>query len=558
MQQQAQRNTPQQVFEEYRAGVRYKTGLGERGMYRQNEINRRFYKGDQWHGAACGSERPLVRHNVIRRIGEYKMAAVGAQPLAVRFSADGYADTALQREQTRQLRLAGARGELPIVDGCKATDLTMSALSGYFQTTGERVGLEMLCERILKNAYCTGTGVLYTYWDDTVPTGLFADQGRTVPLVGDVSCEVLDIEQVYFGDPSIEEIQSQPYILIAQRRRVKELRRMAARFGRSEQEIAAIRPDRDGLPPAGEPEETGKALLITKFFKETDEHGHVVVRAVQVCQGVTIREEWTMGIRLYPLSVFRWETVDGCVYGDSEITWLIPNQIAINRMLTSSVWAVLTQGMPTLLVNGDVIDGSVTNDPGQIIRVFGNGEDLRNAMQYVDPPAFSPALGNTAANLIADTLSQSGATAAALGDVTPDNTSAIVAVREAALLPLQTIKNRYFAFVEDVARVWAEFWVCSYGERPLRVQDNEGVWYLPFNGDQFRDMVIRARVDVGAANLWSESQSIVTLDNLLARGIITPQQYLKRLPRGIVPDVDGLIQETQQQKEDTDDGFGGV
>ena len=40
--QQEKRNTPQQVFEEYRIGMRYKATMGERGMYRQNELNRRF------------------------------------------------------------------------------------------------------------------------------------------------------------------------------------------------------------------------------------------------------------------------------------------------------------------------------------------------------------------------------------------------------------------------------------------------------------------------------------------------------------------------------------
>jgi hypothetical protein len=57
--------------------------------------------------------------------------------------------------------------------------------------------------------------------------------------------------------------------------------------------------------------------------------------------------------------------------------------------------------------------------------------------------------------------------------------------------------------------------------------------------------LLRVKVDVGAASLWSESQSIVTLDNLLTRGVITPVQYLKRLPHGIVPDVDGLLREME-------------
>lgn len=531
-------DAPRTVQEQYRAGVRYKAGLGERGLYRQNELNERFYAGDQWHGAACGNDRPLVRHNVIRRIGEYKMAAVGAGPIAVNFSADGLWDTQPGRDRVRELRRAAASGAIPALTAAEAADLTLSALSGYFATTAERVGLDTLVARVMKNAYCTGTGVLYTYWDDAVSTGLFADEGRTVPLTGDIACEVLDIGQVYFGDPSEENVQAQPYILIAQRRSVRDLRRLAALAGRPEDEVTAIRPDREGQPPAGEPEEAGKALLLTKFYKEAGS-----LKAVQVCGDVTVRPAWDMGVRLYPVSVFRWETRPACAYGDSEVTWLIPNQIAINRMLTASVWAVLMQGMPTLLVNGDVIDGPVTNDPGQVIRVFGSGDDLNSAMRYVDPPTFSSALSGTAATLISDTLVQSGATAAALGDVSPDNTSAIVAVREASLLPLQTVRTRWYAFYEDVARVWAEFWVNAYGDRPLRVEDENGVWYLPFSGGDYRDLVIRAKVDVGAANLWSESQSIVTLDALLERGVITPEQYLRRLPRGTVPDVDGLLRE---------------
>ena len=86
-------NTPEQIFAEYRAGVRYKAGLGEKGLYRQNEINRRFFGGDQWYGAKCGAERPLVRHNVIRRIGDYKLSVVGGSPVAVSFSAEGIPDT---------------------------------------------------------------------------------------------------------------------------------------------------------------------------------------------------------------------------------------------------------------------------------------------------------------------------------------------------------------------------------------------------------------------------------------------------------------------------------
>ena len=81
--------------------------------------------------------------------------------------------------------------------------LVMDALSDYFRVTAERVKFESLKEQALRNAYISGTGILYTWWDDRVPTGLYADEARTVPVRGDISCEVLDVENVYFGDPNL-------------------------------------------------------------------------------------------------------------------------------------------------------------------------------------------------------------------------------------------------------------------------------------------------------------------------------------------------------------------
>ena len=160
-------------------------------------------------------------------------------------------------------------------------------------------------------------------------------------------------------------------------------------------------------------------------------------------------------------------------------------------------------------------------------------------------PHFSAAISNEVESLIHNTLAQSGANAVSLGDVSPDNTSAIVAVREAAMMPLATVQTRFYSFVEQVARLWAEFWVTGYGVRALTVRDSFGTWYLPFDGERYRDLLLRVKVDVGSASLWSESQSIVTLDNLLSRGVITPKQYLLRLPHGVVPDVEGLLREME-------------
>lgn len=543
------------IFAQYEGGVAYKNGLGKRGLYQQNRLNERFYAGDQWHGAHCGDSRPLVRHNLIKRIGDYKMSMLGSSPVTVQYSADGVPATVTMAEEVRRRRAAICAGDETALhcDSETEVNLIMSALSDYFKVTAERVRLAELAQTALKKAYQTGTGVLYTYWDVGVRTGLYADRGRTQAITGDIACEVLDIENVYFGDPTETDVQKQPYILLTRRRSVAELRREAKRYRRPASELAEIKPDREHAFMAGdradeEPADAAKATVITKLWKEWNEEGtDYTVKAVTVCRGAVIRPEWELGVRLYPLAVFRWENRASCAYGESEVTYLIPNQIAVNRMLTASVWAVMHMGMPIMVVNGDVVSGPVTNDPGQVLKVYGGSEDVARAVRYVDPPAFSAGLDRTITELIDNTLTQSGANDAALGDVVPHNTSAILAVREAASMPMQLVKNRYYAFYEEIARIWAEFWVRQYGARSLKIRDESGVWYLPFDGRRYEDLLIRVQVDVGASTIWSENQCVTTLDNLLERGVLSVSQYLKRLPKGLVPDLDGLRREVDAE-----------
>ena len=547
---------PEQIFAEYEAGRTFKSGLGRKGLYEQGKINERFYIGDQWHGARCGNDRPLVRHNVIKRIGDYKMAVVASNPVTVNYSLEGVTNTVGICYRTRDELDAFAQGQVSPQETMglppeEELAVTMTALSDYFKTTAERVKFDDLKEQALRNAYVSGTGVLYTYWDDKIRTGLYADESGTTPIQGDIACEVLDIENVYFGDPNLYDVQAQPYIIIAQRKSVADLQREARRNGRSEAEIDAIKPDRDTGYMAGdmsedEPEGSRKTTVLTKFWKEWAKDGTCKIMASVAVRGATIRYRWDTKLRLYPLAAFRWERRRNCAYGESEITYLIPNQIAINRMLTANVWAVMMLGMPLTIVNRDIVQQPITNDPGQLIEVNGNGEDMANAMRYVNPPNFAPAFEQNITSLISNTLTQSGANDAALGDVRPDNTSAIVAVREAATMPMQTVQNRFYSFIEDMARVWAEMWVTMYGRRSLKIEDENGVWYMPFDSEKYRDLLISVKVDVGASALWSEIQSVNTLDNLLASQIITPKQYLERLPKGSVPNLSGLIREMQE------------
>lgn len=556
---------PQEIFRQYRDGIAFKDSLGDKGLCRQSRINERFYTGDQWHGVQCGTDRPLVRHNVIRRIADYKMSMIGAGNVAVRYSADGVPDTKELRADAEALRAMLQSGNyMPdTVTGGELTaaeiNLVMGALSDYFKTTAERVQFPLLCDRILRDAYCSGTGVLYTYWDERVRTGLYADRARTHPIVGDIGCQVLDIENVFFGDPNLDDVQQQPYILIAQRLPVDEITRMARRYRRPRRDLEQIQPDSErGDFAIAEAEHTRKAVVLTRLWKEYAPDGSSWrIKGIQVTQKAVIRPEWDLGLQMYPLAKFSWQSRKNCAYGESEITHLIPNQIAINRMLTASVWAVMMQGMPVMLVNGDIVTEPIGNDPGQVIKIYGSAEEMSSALRYVQPPAFAPALDNNIASMIDNTLRQAGATDAALGDVRPDNAAAIIAIREAATQPLQPVQNRYYAFCEQIARIWADFWIRLYGDRSIKVRDASGVWYLPLRAHRYAECAVTAQIDVGASTVWSQAAGLQTLDNLLEKEILSVQEYLERLPHGLVPDVAGLLR-TRAEKEGSYDGNAGI
>ena len=524
------KHTPENIYNEYLSGYEFKSALGNRGLYEQSRINERFYIGDQWHGAKCGNERPLVRHNVIKRIGDYKISQIMSNKPSVSFSAQGIpTKNSAVNENTA---FAGAVSEEEI-------NYILSAFGNYYNVTAERVKLSELNERMLRNAYICGTSVLYTYWDSSVPTGLFADSKKTVGIAGDICCEVLDIDDVVFGDPYCETVQNQPYIIIASRRDTEEVLREARLYGA----------DLTTLKIISESEQDGKVNLYTKLYKEFDISGGSIVKAVKVTEKAVVRKPFNTMLKNYPVSIFCWERKNNSIYGESEITYLIPNQIAINRMITANVWSAMTTGMPMMVVNGDTVTDKITNDPGQIIKVFGSNEDVAGAVKYVTPPVFSEAFDKSINTLIENTLTQSGANEVALGDSKADNATALITMRDAALMPLQIVKNRYYTFLEDTARIWADFWVSYYGKRSLKQSDKTGSRYIPFDAERYKSLAFCAKVEVGNDVIYSEKEKTQMLIHLFEKGIINRKQLLERLPEGIVANIGALITDDLKEEE---------
>lgn len=140
-----------------------------------------------------------------------------------------------------------------------------------------------------------------------------------------------------------------------------------------------------------------------------------------------------------------------------------------------------------------------------------------------------------------------GASDAALGNVKPDNTSAIVAVQKAAGMPLDLQRMDFYNFVESVIRIFIDMMRVNYGLRNITLTDEEGAQNVTFDYSALNDYVLRLKIDIGQAAYWSELTQVQTLDNLMDRKILPDAvTYLESLPDGYVKNKKDIIEKIKQ------------
>ena len=527
------------IFAEYEKGTAFKASLGKKGIYEQTRTNERFFIGDQWYGAKCGNERPLVRHNIIRRIGDYKISSLLTPELKITYTAAGVPFTEGQRGKIKAVRRDFAEGNISdpaTLDRHSEIALITDALSLHAATVAGRVHLASVLEQALRNAYISGTGLIYTYWDCDADTGLYTARGA-LSVKGELACCCLNVENVCFGDPFTDSVQNQPYIIISSKLSVDEALLRAKRFGAGEFTLSRIK----------DCQRNGKVTVLTRLYKKRLSDG-VHIMAQQVCKGSVIRDEWDTLLRRYPIAKFSWDRRGNLVYGESEITYLIPNQIAVNRMITANVWAGMAMGMPIMVVNGDSVPGQITNDPGQVIKIYGSNEDVAGAVRYVSPPDFAEKFQGSVDSLIRNTLNQSGANEAALGDMEANNATAIQRLNTAAVQPMEIMRKRYHAFLQEIALIWADFWLTHYGNRNICIEDENGVWYMPFSASRYRDITLYANVLRSAGT--DNEKLLNVLNRLYEKGEITARVYVENLPTEIIENKRELLYGLKENKND--------
>ena len=509
-------------WELYQQGKDYNV---KTGWYETCDLNERMYAGDQWVGVvANGLPQPVF--NIFRRCINYFISAIMSQRVTATFVPENIPEDSEDQQ------------EIEITQAAKL-------ISNYSGVLWEKLKMDSHLRQALLDAAITGDMCGHVYWDSTIKTGQSVEG---VPIEGDIAFEMID--NVIFGNPNDNRVEPQPWIIIPFRELVSKLKAEAKLHGASDQNIVGITADNDYQEQSGDlgkielegKGDNGKTTALIKYWRDPKTQ---TIHYVKSVKSAVIVPDTDMGITRYPIAHNNWDRRKNSYHGLAVGTNLVPNQIYINKMFAMVMLNLMNTAFPKVVYNQAFID-KWSNQIGQAIAVQA-GEDMSKVAHYLQPGQMSSQIMATIDAAINYTKDLIGVTDAALGDIKPDNTSAIIAVQQASFIPLETIKQNTYQFVEDIEYIKADMMVAKYGERKITVieQGKRVVKTLDFA--KLKDVILKIKIDVGASSYWSEITEMQTLDRLLQQEKITFLQWLDRVPDGYIPKKDDLMAEIRQQ-----------
>lgn len=508
-------------WQQYQDGIDYNQRIN---LYENVNKNERFYGGDQWAGVVANG-LPTPVFNIFKRIIDYFIAAILSQNVAIQFTPELVGDEPDGDE------------EASIKD---AADL----ITAYSETLKEKNKMNQKIRQWLLDAALSGDAAAYNYWDASI------DNGQAIK--GDICVEEIDNVNVFAGNPNDKRVQEQPYIIIAFREMVSKLREEAEENGIPADKVKLISSDEETFYQSGDRSKieldtkgdgSGKAIALLKLWKKDG-----IVYAKKTTCYTDIRPEWNTKLSLYPVAWMNWSQRKNSYHGQAVGTGLVPNQIFINKMFAMAMMSQMHTAFPKAIYNKLAVSGW-NNAIGSAIGIESTDPtvNVNNVAAYMNPGNMSNQVFELIDKAIQYTKDMLGATDAALGDIKPDNTSAIIAVQQSSAIPLETIKQNLYQFVEDIGYIWLDFMANHYGKRKVDVEILGKRVVKEFDFATLKKMKFRIKIDVGPSSYWSQITAMQTLDALLQSDRITFQQYLDRVPAGLIPKSQELIEELKAQ-----------
>lgn len=516
--------------------------MDNKRLLERSNRNWNFFEGDQWAGLeADGMEMPVINFihpNVMR-----KVTTIYQNRMSV-----NYTD------------MEGREDMQPVYE----------KLTQMFAWKWEKANEDVLCRKSLKDGCITGDGLQF------FPT-------RDVEDV-----QILNNTDVLYGDESETSIQRQPYIIIQERKSVEEVRKMARENGIPEDEVALIIPDKDTEYTLGNTDEvqnsdtndTMKVTMITHLEKkkepitemvwEDSEEGRKgtlvevgerdVVYIARCTKNAMVEEEHPIkgkpseiqaamgkqgrGLTMYPLIKFSWETFPNDARGVSQVEYLIPNQLMVNKTYARWSMTITNCAYPRMAYSSTYV-----KNPEDLMKVGmpievegGDAMSVNQAVSYLSAASTNgePKQMVDAILEITQELSGSGDTTMGNIDLQRVAASAIVAVNDQAQsMHDETVANLKM-FVEDMANVWVDIWQAyNPNGMPVIMKRTEEVPVIdPMTGNP--------KIDPMTGQTQMESKEVEYPDVITAEEL----DMLKPRTRIDVTKDTAFISEARQQEND--------
>ena len=487
-----------QEWKLYSKGADFASQSGFKSAVLKNE---RFYSGDQWYGVRANN-LPTPVFNIFKRIIDYVIAYICSSPIKVTYKAEA--------QEVSDI-------------------LNMEADSAW-----ERNKMDNLVRKALLKCAITGDMCFHVYWD--------VNEKRPNGIRGDFKTEIIDSENLYFGDVTTNSVSKQPYIIIAGRTFTENLIREAKQAGLPKSEIEKILPDK--LTDNEQEDSSSRTTYLIRYFRGEDGFIHYT----KSTRSVVLRADVNTRLTRYPIAFANWTEKKGSFHGEALANQIIPNQVFVNKMFAMSMKSLMDTAFPKAIYDKTRVS-SWSNAVGTALGVNG---DISGVAKYLDGTgvdANALVLIDKAVKYTEDCL---GATDVLLGqNIRPDNAAALTLLGQNAAVPMENIKQNLYNFIEDTALIWLDFLKTKFSaKKEIVLSKNDRLIPFFYSPALLKTAAAKVKIDIGPSVYLSEATSVSVLKDLYSSGAITAEQYIKRLPKGYVPEVSQLLEEISlNQKE---------
>lgn len=487
------------VWKLYEKGINYNT---EQHLYEDTERNYNFFHGNQWLGAKLGDVKPITL-NILKVIVKHKLGIINSNQYQIVYNTNTY-----------DVELNKILEEL-----CKN-------LNRHANKVWELEQVDKKIKECLKDAAINDEGIGYFYFDTNT---------------NQIKTEVVDKNNICYGNEKESNIQNQPYIIISFRRTLEEAKKEAINNGISEDIARLITADeaRDEIEKDKKEDITPMCTVLLKLYKKNG-----TIHSIKATRNVVIQKETDHKIKLYPVAHINWEEVKNSARGCGEVRYNIANQIEINKTATRRAIAVKMGAFPKLVVNTKYIKNtSALDEVGTTIKINGEEvDDINKVVGYLRPSNMSGDAERLQNELQTSTKDLAGAGDVATGNVDPTQASgkAILAVQQANQQPINEQLDRFKTFLEDIARIWFDLWQ-TYEVNGMTImvegEDEQGnkteePYTIPY--EVLNQLNVNVKIDITPQSPYDRYARELSIEQLLEKGLITFEEYIDLLDEGSV------------------------